>query len=494
MVANLCLMTCALLAAQTADRSEWLQLPRLGRGQELVYKGSFAEESSHQGVQFSRSYRLDSRVFVLAVSPQESEVALYTVLRLRTPQLARGEEVEPSSIRLELARVDLQGRMAGNPGVSLAVPLDGPATSECGTFVEVPSGKLSANQRWEVSDGKRPAQAWKILGSELVNGMSCIKLEAVQQSADWEQPRGDRAAWRRHDLIWLAPRLGVAYKVERTIERREPAHRDPSQRSFVSYELQSSMQYPGQLFEDRRREILQARHFAENAAPYLPNPTKQNPIVFDSMLTRIGHHVENQPATPYRPAILQVKRRVEAARRGESPPPPPPEEPVEPPEILTMGQLAPDFLTTNLLTKESVRLRHWLGRPILMAFYSPTSQSTGKLLRYCQSVQSEHGRTVAVLALPISDDIEQARKQQSELRLTLPMLAGSGLRQSYGVSATPKLIVIDGDGVARAGYLGWGPETPAEVTEQLKAWLRQAATNGSNATDKDNRPGASGRR
>jgi AhpC/TSA family len=476
MVANLCLMSCALLAAQSPDRSDWLLLPRLARGQELVYKGTFAEESSGQGVQFSRSYRLDCRIFVLSTAPRETEVALYTVLKIRSTHPVPGEETEPSSVRLELARVDLQGRIAGDKGVSLAVPLDGPATVECGAFVEAPAGPLRTGRSWEVSDGKRPAEAWKVLGTEVVNGMSCIKLEGLQRSPDWEQPRGDHAAWRRRDLVWVSPRLGVAYKVERTIERREPARRDPSQRSVVSYELQSSMQYPGQLFEDRRREILQAQRLAETAAPLLPNPTKQNPIVFEGMLTRIAHHVDNQPATPYREAILLVKRRVEAARRGESPPAPPTEEPVERPAIATVGLQAPDFLATNLVTKESNRLQRWLGHPIVMAFYSPTSRSAEKVLRFCQSVQTANGKAVTVLAFAIAEDTEQVRKQQSELGLTIPILSGSGLRQSYGVSATPKLIVLDADGIVRAGYIGWGPETPAAVTEQLKLWLRQPGT------------------
>jgi hypothetical protein len=369
MLPNLCLLTCALVTAQTADRSEWLLLPHLGRGQELVYRGSYAEEAIGRGVQFSRSYRLESRVFVLDTPPRGLDVALQTILKLRTPRAERGNEPEPISVRLELAHVDLQGRITSPAGVALAVPWDGPATIECGTFVEVPNGRVGLKQSWETLEANRPARRWKVLGMEMVSGTTCLKLEGLQQSDDWDHPRADRTAWRRRDLIWLAPRLGVAYKVERTIERRDPAHRDPTERSLTQYELQSEIQYPGQLFEDRRREILQAQKITEALTSLLPDSTKQGPKPFENILVRIAYHLDNHPPTPYREAVLQVKRRAEAASRGESPAAAPANELDRRPTVAALDQRAPDFIVTNLLTRQSTQLRRWLGRPILMVFY-----------------------------------------------------------------------------------------------------------------------------
>src|SRR5216117_3992855 len=99
MVANLCLLAYALVTAQAADRSEWLLVPRLHHGQELVYRGSYAEEALGKGVQFSRSYRLESRVFVLDTPPRGLDVALQTVLKLRGPRSQNSNEQEPSSVR-----------------------------------------------------------------------------------------------------------------------------------------------------------------------------------------------------------------------------------------------------------------------------------------------------------------------------------------------------------------------------------------------------------
>ncbi len=471
MVANLCLVTCALLAAQSADRSEWLLLPRLGLGQELIYQGSFTEEALGRGVQFDRSYRLENRVFVLDTPPGGVEVAFYTILKLRSPQTDRGKEPEPSSVRLELAKVSLQGRVSAGPGTSLAVPLDGPATVESGAFVEMPRGRLGLGQTWDVAENNRPSRLWKVLGREAVNATSCLKLEGLQQSQDWDQPRADHAAWRRRDTVWLSPRWGVAYKVERVIERREPGHQYPSERSVVRYELQSNLKYPDQLFADRRREILQARKFYEAAAPLLPKPAKIDRRTFEVMAAKIQQYVDNQPPTPYREAVLQVKRRVEAALRGESPPPPPSEEMPQALSVATIGRHAPDFVTNNLLTKESTHLRQWLvGRPLLLVFYRPESLTAEEVLRFANE---KHSQGFCVLGLAVSDDGARIHKQCADLPVAFPILSGKGLRQSYAVDATPKLFVLDADGVVRGSYVGWGPETSATVSEELRMWPRK---------------------
>jgi peroxiredoxin len=470
MVANICLITCALFTAQPADRSEWQLAPRVTTGQELVYRGTFAEEAVGRGVEFKRSYRLDSRVFVLEAGSRGLNVALYTTLKLRSDQADRGEEREPSSVRLELAKIDLQGRVSAEPGVSLFVPLEGPATVECGAFVECPRGAIKMKQTWEVLEGNRPARVWKVTGVETVSGSRCLKLEAVQQSADWDHPRADRGAWRRRDIVWLAPDLGIANKVERIIEHREPAQTDVSQRSVAQYELQSSLRYPGRLFEDRRREILQASKFFESVAPMLPNPTKYGPQPFQFVGERIARHLENNPPTPYREAILQVKRRIEAAQRGEAPPMLVQDNDAD---ILTfgIGHKAPDFAVTNLLTRDTAHLNRWQGKPLVLVFYSPKSFTAHEVLQFAQRLQDDNERRVNVVSCAFADDVEAVRRQREQLHVSLPVLSGKGLKQAYAVEATPKLVVVDGSGIIRGSYVGWGPETPDAVRDELRLWL-----------------------
>src|SRR5262249_44607872 len=282
MVATLCLFTCALATAQQpTGGAEWQIAPRLSRGEELVYSGSFQEETTGRGVQYSRSQQLDCRVFVLDATPQGTDIALFTIVRERHVRPGSGADAAaPISVRLEVARVNLQGRIFPVAGMAESVPLEGPASIETGAFVEVSRARVGVGQSWEVQEVGRPSRTWKVVGTEAVNGAPCIKLVGIQQSDDWDEPRGDRSAWRRRDTVWLAPSLGIALRFERVIERREPARRDPSQRSVTAYMLDNRMVYPGQLAEDRRREILLVRNLTEKVKPYLKEPEKAGPKYF----------------------------------------------------------------------------------------------------------------------------------------------------------------------------------------------------------------------
>jgi peroxiredoxin len=490
MVATLCLLSCVLATGQVPERppsgapaphggrllppaegGDWLVVPRLTKGQELLYRGSFTEEDVGNGVQFQRCYRVEHRVFVLDTPPQGIDAAFLTVLRLRTGAGERHEDAGASSARVELGHVTLQGRVEPPQGTSLLVPLDGPPTAECGAFVEVPHNRLGLNQTWTVTEEGRPLRNWQVAGTEAVNGTSCLKLTGVQQSDDWEQPRTNHAAWRRQDTVWMAPRLGIAYRVERVLERREPASQNVTHRSVLRYELENPLPYPGQLYEDRKQEILQARNFFDAAAPLLRQPAKYGPQL-DALLARINQHLEHNPPTPYREAIQQIKRRAEAARRGESPPAPLPEEnPATAPQVIAVGTPAPDFLAPDFGGRDSLRLQRWLGKPVVLVFYNPTSVTAEELLRFAQAVQSAHAQELQVVGLAMSDDAELVRKQRDRFRLTFPLLNGTALRMSYAVDTTPKLVVLDPKGVVRGSYVGWGHETPEGVLAEVQRWL-----------------------
>jgi peroxiredoxin len=448
-------------------------VPRLYRAQELLYRGSFTEEYFDSRVRLNRAYRLEARVFVLDTPPRGLDVALLTILKSSDPNHRAAPTVSAGpaggSVRLERARVDLQGKVSADPGTSLAVPLEGAPTLECGMFVEVP-GRVGPGQTWQTAEEGRPPCAWEAVGPEMVRGTSCFKLVGVQQSDDWGRPRADRAAWRRTDTVWVEPRLGVAYRVERVIERCEPAHREPTQRSVLRYERDFIRQLAGTFSDDCREEIRQALAFRDRAAPLLTAPARYAAPQLTALLNKINAYLEHQPETPpYREAVLQVKRLVEAARRGEAPPVPVEERPVAP-AVATVGLAAPDFLVANLTGPGSARLRQWLGRPVLLVFYHPASPTAADLLRYAQRLKTTYGERIAVLGMSVSGDVNLIQRQRSALGLTFPVLNGSALRTSYAVE-TPKIVLLDAAGVVRGEYLGWGRETPGAVREDLKTWL-----------------------
>ncbi len=256
MAISLCFIACLLAVGQPSDRSEWQLSPQLMPGMELVYAGTYVEEKLSLNVNYQRRYRLDTILFVLESGPRRWDVAFMTSMSLHEP--AKGAKLDvkqqPTSVRLELATLDDVGHLRGS--VPLVLPISGPPTLECGLVVEAPVSKVSRNQFWEVNEEGRPPRTWQVAGNEACAGITCVKLIGTQQSDDWDRPRGDHTAWRRRDTVWLIPQLGVAQKVERVIERRDPALRDPSERATVRYELESRLKYPGQFLAERRQEVL----------------------------------------------------------------------------------------------------------------------------------------------------------------------------------------------------------------------------------------------
>lgn len=465
---TLYLFACALAIAQPVPaESPDSILPNLARGQELYYRGSYTEEAGGAGVQFQRSYQLENRVFVLGTNSDGAEIACLTIWKTKGASEAH-PEADTSSVRLELGRVDKTGKATANAGSNWLAPLDGPPMIECGMFVPLPGRHLTADEKWDVGESGRPLRAWTFAGTENVGGARCVKLVGVQQSEDWESPRADQAAWRRQDTVWLTPRGGYAAKVERVIERREPAHRRTEQRLVVKYELESSMQYPGRLYEDRRKDITQIETFSQQLADLLPRAGNVGSKPFEAILQRVQHHIESQSPTPYREAIRNVERLAEAGMKGERPPTVPSGDPPRTAAVATVGGNAPDFLATDLSTHETARLRHWIGQPVLLVFFKPGSSLGEDVLRFAQELAEQHRGQLQVVGMAFSDDTEAAVKLKTAMKLPFPVVAGSGMRISYGVDATPKLVVIDGNGVIRASYTGWGPEASIGVKEELQ--------------------------
>jgi peroxiredoxin len=479
MTATLYLIGCCLAggqapAAPVPSRGDWVLVPRLARGQELVYRGGYAEEAGGGHAQFSRAYRLEARVFVLDTTPRGAEVAVLTVLRDRDPQPGISVPAGSAcSVRLERARVDLQGRLSAD-GVNLLVPLEGPPLLECGAFLEAPAGRVGPGQAWDVAEPGRPLLVWRNTGTEMLSGTLCLKLAGVQPSEDWDRPRADRTAWRRRDTVWLSTRQGFAHRVERVVERREPARSEPTQVGRLRYDLDSSFQCPAPLAEDRRREIAQALALRDQLTPLLAQPGRSE-AQLAALVKRIDYHLENQPPTPYREAVLQVRRHAEAARRGEVPAELSATSGPAGPSRAQPGELAPDFVASDLTAAGSARPRRWLGKPVLLVFYSPASTTAAEVLRFGQRLAAMHGPHLAVVGLSMSSDAGAVRRQREQLGVSFPVLDGGGLRISYEVESTPKFVLLDGANIVRGAWLGWGEETAVEVAQELKRWMAPPA-------------------
>jgi peroxiredoxin len=221
------------------------------------------------------------------------------------------------------------------------------------------------------------------------------------------------------------------------------------------------------LFENRRRELREYHALADAAAPLLREPERTGRQAVEVLAAKIMSYVQDNPATPYREAILQLKRRLETLERGDAVSIEASEEanPVTPKAAL--GLPGPDFLVSDLTTRESLRLRRLLGQPILLVFFSPGSKSCRELLQFAQEQLEAQPKGIRVLGLAVSDDTQLVARERQELKLSFPIAAGQGLRLTYGVDATPKIVLLDADGIVRGGYVGWGPEMPRLIQDEL---------------------------
>lgn len=473
MKTSLFLLACACSLGQPVSRSEWQLTPQLAPGLELVYVGTYTEEKLVPNVQFQRQYRLETLVFVLDANNRQAEVAVMTALSTREPGLEPGvKQTKVISARLDFGQVDSQGKLREANGAAALVSLSGPPTFEVGCFVEAPATRLTKNSMWEINEETRPPRSWQIVGVEAVNGVTCIKLAGQQQSTDWDRPRGDQTAWRRRDTVWIAPQLGVAQKVQRVIEQRDPARRDPTHRSVVQYELDSQFRYPGRLFEDRKQEVQRIKKFQEDATVLLRQPAQNRPQL-DSLIKKVSNHLENQAPTPYRKAVVHLASRLENAKNGNAAVEPMPDENPQPAATVGVGQRVPDFVVEELGGKQSVRLARLLGRPVLVFFYNPATDTGKEVLQFAKGLVQKHGDKINVMAMAATNDVAFARKQHADLQLPFTILDGRGLHMTFGVTATPRLVLLDSDGCVREAHTGWGFHVPREIQDELERCLRK---------------------
>src|SRR4051794_34077890 len=102
------LLSLALGLGQS-DATEWLLVPQLVPGLELIYAGACTEESRQPGAPSRRAYALESRVLGLSGAGRSWDVAFMTTVRAREPGEGAGSAAP--SVRLEVGKLNAQGRL-----------------------------------------------------------------------------------------------------------------------------------------------------------------------------------------------------------------------------------------------------------------------------------------------------------------------------------------------------------------------------------------------
>jgi hypothetical protein len=326
----------------------------LRKGDELTFTGTVEEAVDRTGARFRRSQKLEVRVLVLEKTETWMDAAVLTLLR-RTDDAVTGavgqitggapEKATPPAARLDLVRVHADGTVhrllpvgppplvldAKTPGRVLpALPLDTFATFEFGMFPPRPP-RSAPDKPWAVAstEPNRPAETWQVQGSDVVAGERCAIHVANQQHANWAKPVGGQPAWHRADSVYVSALDGTARKVHRVIRHRDGLATELAAWVEVKYELKSQTPVIGRAFDRYRRDVETAFGTAAEVAPLLPDAAKHGPKVFEARLKALDRYLtESDQSTPYREAVLAVRRQLDAARRGESVAKPAPGTPV----------------------------------------------------------------------------------------------------------------------------------------------------------------------
>ncbi len=183
----------------------------------------------------------------------------------------------------------------------------------------------------DAADDGQPMLYWIVREVTRYQTHQCLLLVGTAKTGEWQ----------REDKVWLRMDSGFAIRIERKIEQRSGEFS-----SQMVVELQSCNPFTTTDSERsaRRIEIIQAQRFADMLNELMLPRGEPDRRGYDALIETIDSHVKSRARTPYREAILDLRRRTLLARNGERPPEPVVVTPSpRTATALEEGQAAPDF-------------------------------------------------------------------------------------------------------------------------------------------------------
>jgi thiol-disulfide isomerase/thioredoxin len=115
-----------------------------------------------------------------------------------------------------------------------------------------------------------------------------------------------------------------------------------------------------------------------------------------------------------------------------------------------VGFLAPDFTATTL-AGQSVTLRQWQGRPVVLNFWATWCPPCRAELPHFQAAHEAYGDEVVILAIDEREDPRHVAGFARQFGLTFPIPLDTDGRMGveYRVRSLPTTYFIDADGVIR---------------------------------------------
>jgi len=455
--------------------------PRLEKGLEVRWTGTFTEASFRPGVRAIRNYDVDTRLFVLDTGDFGADAVLCTRVYLKPEH--KTSEPPAGIVRLDMVRIDPKGRVAvlpspadpDNPSPKArpwpAVQLQGLPTHEAGIFVEHPDKPLKIGLSWSRDESGRPATTWKVPDAESFRGQPAVKLVAEQNTEGYYADRVRQAEWRRQDKLTVVPANGFASRLERVIERRDPEAEELAFRSVLTLEQQGRMTYSGRLYQERRDEGVNAAAFTAMLDRLLAAGGRDGTKPFEDLARRVQTYLSDNGAgdTPYREAVVAVRKRAKSAARGNLPPAPAPDDTASIADPLTIGKPIPDVTATGITVAGSAKVSALKGKPVLLAYFQPAAPSASAVVKLANELHARKLATILPLAIGDPADVKGLAK---EMRPVVPIYDGNAVYKTHGLTATPVFVVVDADGVVRHVTRGWGGETASEVTRAVERWAK----------------------
>ena len=466
----------------------------LQKGDELTFTGTIEEAVDRPGKRFRRAHTLEIRVLVLEKKDAWADVAVLTLLRRTDDAVTTAagaitggtpEKAAPPGARLDFVRVHADGTAhhllpvgppplafdAKTPARTLPpIPLDSFAPFELGMFPPRPP-RSAPDKPWNTAsaDQTRPAEIWQAQGTGFVTAERCGILVMNQHSATWAKPVGGTTAWHRADAVWVSALDGTARKVHRVIRQRDGLGIELAAWVEVKYQLKDQTRVIGRTFDRYRRDVETAFATAADVAPFLRNPVKHGRKFFELRVQKLDAYLDDADASsPYREALMAVRRQIDAASRGESSSALAPGMLATPPKRAiwpTAGNLAPDF------TAGDFRLANSRGKPVVLVFFRPGSETTDLSLAIADALHTKYGTRATVVPLAVWGDVAAGLKDRDRRKFKVPVYDGAQAATEYGVESVPRFVVIDGRGVTRWTFAGVGAETGYSTREQLDRLL-----------------------
>lgn len=453
------------------DPTPTLPTPQWKVGQEYLYRGTVKETNLGQSIQLLNQYQLEVRVIVISVKGNSAEVACCTKL----VQQGVSKVEQALSVHLTRANIDQRGKVSScTAPTGMPLIVDGPATWESGFILPLPGEGVLQMARprvfWEIAESGRLPRRFTWLSPE--GNSSHLVIKGEQQSIDWEHPRGDSTGWRRTDKLTFTPKATLPTKVERTVERRAPAHQNVTGRIITEYELVKQEVLQGPLFDERRKDIQQIKLFQEEVAMLASHPhDAQARIAWQRLATRLERYNSAPGHSPYREAITTLLSTVQAGMDNRLSVQQAKFETIEP--SIPIGQLTPSF-TLLTPTGQTITSNQCRGKPCLMVFLQPGSELTKYLTVEIPTWQQRLGtHTFGCLLLSSTDASNQLPTINEPKGTLLKVANGRPLVASYGANVTPFFVVLDADGALLATHEGWGPEVRQQLEKKIKQELEK---------------------